>query len=391
MSCLAADRYVIDRPPIRPDGRRTARCAECSRPVPSVSTRPGSPARPLLCGSCRQRLTRTLAPRPIPTRAPSRSVSSANPRSVIPRVPVTPRVPLATHIASRPAALGLRTRAPGAELVPVRCFRCGRRGLLSPSLLLSRSAQQILCPNCRGTSVGGPRALTPATARPRPSVTLPAALLPPVRRATMVGRPPLLLLRSKLPVPTQSTPGPALSPNGSGTVAVICSQCGRAGRITSALRLSLGPGGVLCPTCRNTRRSPVSRARPRPNPSGSAATPTARPPAAPWTASPSTSFSAGRRSPVRVMSSTAARGALPFAGSPKPRGVGASHAVRMFAVRCFVCGRAGRLPIRPEVSLRPEDVICPTCRNRVTHGTPRGRPRAIAPVATTAAETSATV
>lgn len=46
----------------------------------------------------------------------------------------------------------------------------------------------------------------------------------------------------------------------------------------------------------------------------------------------------------------------------------------MVAVRCFRCGRGGRLPLRPNTSLRPEDIICPTCRPKAAGD--RARPGA---------------
>ncbi|HEV2316950.1 MAG TPA: hypothetical protein VGV89_05180 [Thermoplasmata archaeon] len=56
------------------------------------------------------------------------------------------------------------------------------------------------------------------------------------------------------------------------------------------------------------------------------------------------------------------RSRTPPAPDPTPEPVVAAQSGSMFEVRCFTCGRTGRLPVRPGVSLRPEDIICPTCR-----------------------------
>jgi hypothetical protein len=109
--------------------------------------------------------------------------------------------------------------------------------------------------------------------------------------------------------------------------------------------------------------------------------------------------SIGKPAPLRaaVVATTPVPNRIPLVGRPPmilarskvEAGIAATAPLRgsrnFFAVKCFVCGRAGRLPVRPEIPLRLEDVICPTCRHSGAGDRPSGaRPTPRVPTARSA-------
>ncbi len=121
-----------------------------------------------------------------------------------------------------------------------------------------------------------------------------------------------------------------------GYAAVHCFRCGRRGLVPSRILITRNSRDVTCPTCRGVGapQFPGSRPAPRrgPVPAGHPKPLLGRPPL------------------ILVRSKELAAAPVAAGG--------------MVAVRCFLCGRAGRLPLQTNSSLRPEDVICPTCRAR---------------------------
>ncbi|MHB8351349.1 MAG: hypothetical protein ACYDFT_01445 [Thermoplasmata archaeon] len=235
----------------------------------------------------------------------------------------------------------------------VRCFQCGRRGIVPSRLLLVRSAEAILCPRCRGKEAAFVHVPVPTAVRPAIGAGTPR---PQPRR--LVGRPPLFLVRSKDPSPpTGDRPASRVGPPPL-TFAVRCSGCGRNGHLPARLRATIRAEDIICPNCRD--RDPTHAPGLRP---------------------------AGRNAP-RVIAihcfSCHRRGRLTLRGSrrirpellicPSCRSVGPVGrptaapgrvpAKGMFPVVCFACGRAGRLPVAVQTALRPEEVLCPTCRTK---------------------------
>jgi hypothetical protein len=190
----------------------------------------------------------------------------------------------------------------------VRCVRCGRLGRVAPRVLQLTPRELICCPRCRAL---------PGSYR----------MIPP-------------LAASRLhPFPSRAPPG---------TVSVACARCRRRGYVPSPRAAILGAAAILCPSCRGVR-SP-SRWVP-PAASLPEDVPLLRP-----------RGTVGR--PPEILARTTARPSPLAASSSGAMRSSVRGAVSLFEVRCFRCGRYGRLPVRPGVSLRPEEIICPRCRPR---------------------------
>jgi DNA-directed RNA polymerase subunit RPC12/RpoP len=198
---------------------------------------------------------------------------------------------------------------------PVVCVRCGRR--VEGSSQAARPASPgPLCAICFRTS-------TPVVPSPGSGTIL--ALSGGSSRAPL--DPPM-------PVPDGHSP-------------IRCFQCGRRGHIASRQLLLREPREILCPRCRAIRSRP---------PNGGARAPGAPRPGGMTGPSVPTRAPLVGRPPMILARSKAEAGLAAAAATP-------ARPVRsFFPVKCFVCGRAGRLPVRPEIPLRLEDVICPTCR-----------------------------
>ncbi|HEV2449105.1 MAG TPA: hypothetical protein VGU43_01695 [Thermoplasmata archaeon] len=196
-----------------------------------------------------------------------------------------------------------------APMVLVRCVRCGRAGRVAPRVLQVTPREHICCPRCRAL---------PGSYR----------MIPPLA----AGR---------------SRPFPNRAPLG--TVSVACARCRRHGYVPAPRAAILGAAGILCPSCRGVR-APARWVPP------AAALPDDVPLARPRS-------TAGR--PPEILARSAARPVLAATASGAPALRSSTvGAVALFEVRCFRCGRYGRLPVRPGVSLRPEEIICPRCRPR---------------------------
>lgn len=245
----------------------------------------------------------------------------------------------------------------GFELV--HCSRCARRGMVPSRELLVHSAEGILCPSCRGRSA--PLVRPSPTAGPSPSRSLPGPPRP--RPHGLVGRPPMILVRSKEPASGAGVARTAATP---GTFAVRCSECGRAGRLPNRLRATIRTPDIVCPSCRTRRPALI----PDPRIAGSEGTVT----------SLIHCFACGRRGRLTRHGSVRVRPQellCPNCRSAGPAGAPSAlprplSARSPFNVLCFACGRAGRLPVAVQMALRPEEVLCPTCRTR----SPQFRPTA---------------
>jgi DNA-directed RNA polymerase subunit RPC12/RpoP len=205
-----------------------------------------------------------------------------------------------------------RRASPAAR--PVVCVRCGRRVEISAQAARPASPAS-LCAICIRTS-------TPLVPSPGSGTIL--ALSGGASR-TQVAHP--------MPVPEGHSP-------------IRCFQCGRRGHIASRQLLLREPREILCPRCRAIRARPANGgARPASTPRPGGVSAPSVPTRAPLVGRP----------PMILARSKAEAGLAAMASAARP-------ARSFFPVKCFVCGRAGRLPVRPEIPLRLEDVICPTCR-----------------------------
>ncbi|MGI0053456.1 MAG: hypothetical protein ACRECR_04255 [Thermoplasmata archaeon] len=162
----------------------------------------------------------------------------------------------------------------------------------------------------------------------------------------------MILVRSKEPVVIPPRPASPVSP---GTFAVRCHVCARAGRLPLRLRAAIRTGDIICPSCRGHDRLVPTR----PGPVGS--NPVVR---------AVRCFTCGRRGrltqrgrrqirPQELLcpSCRSVSAPAPIPGV-RPAGDG------RFAVSCFACGRAGRLPLSARSTLRPEETLCPNCRTQ---------------------------
>jgi len=348
---LGSREGVIELGPSPRTPRRANRCPNCGGAL--AEGRAGSTGAAGPCLTCRARAAAapTGAPAPLPeapltARLPRTPEGSARPdlalvrcfrcgrRGLIPSRLLLSQEPHDILCpVCRPAGPGGR---PGALLMAVRCFRCGRRGRLSAARRVALAPEQVLCPRCRD-------APTPRPALPVPSI--PAAMAPPtlpvLRRAPLIGRPPMIMVLSRpapaapsVPVPSPRVPAAAPTPRPSVAVVprstvpasiVRCFKCGRRGRLPIRVQSSLRAEEILCPKCRGTFR------------------------------------------PLRPLRGTV-------------------------AVRCFECGRQGRIPMRPQATMRPERILCPSCRGRRGGAGPhRARSRAKNPRPVPAGEWAPTV
>jgi DNA-directed RNA polymerase subunit RPC12/RpoP len=218
--------------------------------------------------------------------------------------------------------------AGGSPMVLVRCVRCGRVGRVAPRVLEATPRDRICCPRCRALLHAG---------RMVPRLDLPLLSRDFPRRAPL------------------------------GTVAVRCAHCHRNGYVPAPRASILGASAILCPPCRGIQRAP------RWSP------PAAVRPADPALARPR--LMVGR--PPEILARTTPRrpGPTPVRVAPS---AAARGSVSLFEVRCFTCGRQGMLPVRPGVSLRPEEIMCPKCRPHAPSAafvSSRRRPRPEGPVA----------
>jgi ribosomal protein S27E len=222
-------------------------CGRCGRPVVAVPNR-----RPL-CTACAHLLAAARARGTPPGTATLRTVGANPGRAPAPpkilpswnlaaRAPTPPLRRSDFQLDSQPRAArpaGARPRPsvfeqPPSGMSPVRCFRCGRRGVVPSRPLLSRPTRDILCPSCSGT--GAPRPTGPPV--PAPSAA--------DRPKALLGRPPLIMVRSKEAF-ARALPS---------TFEVRCFGCGRVGHLPVRPEVSLRPGDLVCPTCRaNAPRS----------------------------------------------------------------------------------------------------------------------------------------
>jgi hypothetical protein len=169
-----------------------------------------------------------------------------------------------------------------------------------------------------------------------------------------------------VPGPRPSLPPLPIPP---GHSPIRCFQCGRRGHIPSRQLLAREPSEILCPRCRSMRT-----VHPVPGQASASRAPVVAP-----TPVPTRAPLVGR--PPMILARSKAEAGL---AAPGPAARGARN---FFPVKCFVCGRAGRLPVRPEIPLRLEDVICPTCRQSGAGTRPAGA-RPIPRVAAAGAPTS---
>ncbi len=130
---------------------------------------------------------------------------------------------------------------------------------------------------------------------------------------------------------------------------VHCFRCGRRGLVPSRSLLTRTTRDLICPTCRDTST---------PAPPGTIQRVVPPAPNAPRPAGQKPLL--GRPPLILVRSKELAQARAPALDG-------------MVAVRCFKCGRAGKLPLQANTSLRPEDIICPTCRPRPGNARPRPR------------------